>query len=175
MIDIHADDYALTLRTSEEMLALMKEGVLDTISVIPNTRCFDECTDLLIREIPNLPFLPAMSVHLNVVEGLSLSYGDGSLIDSTWKSLFLCSVNPFRYGSTKKALKTEINAQIRTGWDAIQKCIAKAKECGITCDQKKIRIDSHQHSHMIPVVWSALMEVPTIRPGSCGCADGCRS
>lgn len=159
MIDIHADDYALTLRTSEEMLALMKEGVLDSISIIPNTGSFDKCIDLLISEIPNLPFLPAMSVHLNIVEGISLSSGDGSLIDSTWKSLFLCSVNPFCYGNTKKALKSEINAQIRTGWDAIQKCMAKAKERGIACDQKKIRIDSHQHSHMIPIVWSAIMEV----------------
>jgi predicted glycoside hydrolase/deacetylase ChbG (UPF0249 family) len=37
MIDIHADDYALTQNTSSEMLECMLKGRLDSISIVPNT------------------------------------------------------------------------------------------------------------------------------------------
>ena len=67
--DIHADDYALTPNTSRDMLTCMKEGWLDSISVVPNMSCFEECMNMLYKEIPDLPFLPVMSVHLDFVEG----------------------------------------------------------------------------------------------------------
>ena len=38
--DIHADDYALTLNTSKDMLACMQAGRLDSISIVPNMSCF---------------------------------------------------------------------------------------------------------------------------------------
>ncbi|MBR2187445.1 MAG: ChbG/HpnK family deacetylase [Lachnospiraceae bacterium] len=159
MIEIHADDYALTLRTSGELLSLMREGVLDGISVISNTGCFEECMDRLLSEIPGLPFLPLMSVHLNIVEGLSLSGDDGSYIPYTWKSLFFDSFDPGKRGDLKEKLKKEMDLQIRKGWSKISLCIKRAEELGIPCAQRKLRIDSHQHSHVIPVVWSALTEV----------------
>ena len=64
--DIHADDYALTLNTSKDMLACMQAGRLDSISIVPNMSCFEECMELLYREIPKLPFLPLLSVHLDL-------------------------------------------------------------------------------------------------------------
>ena len=68
-IDIHADDYALTVNTSKDMLECMKAGKLNSISIVPNTSVFEECMGLLYQEIPTLPFLPLMSVHLDFVEG----------------------------------------------------------------------------------------------------------
>ena len=159
MTEIHADDYALTLRTSKEQLSLIREGVLDGISIIPNTACFEECMDLLLAEIPALPFLPVMSVHLNIVEGLCLSDENGSYIPYTWKSLFFDSFDLRKRGQLKEELKKEIDRQIKKAWSKISLCIKRAEEMGIPCAQKKLRIDSHQHSHVIPVVWSALTEV----------------
>lgn len=72
-VDIHADDYALTVNTSKDMLSCMKKGQLDSISIVPNMSCFDECMELLYASIPSLPFLPKMSVHLDFVEGRSLA------------------------------------------------------------------------------------------------------
>ncbi len=161
MTEIHADDYALTPGTSEDLLELIKEGILDGISVVPNMECFEECMEKLIREIPALPFLPVINVHLNMVEGFSLSDNDGSFIGYTWKSLFLASFNPVKRGTVKKRLKNEINEQLSRGWEKISLCIKKAEESGIPCAQRKLRIDSHQHTHVIPVMWNALTEVLT--------------
>ena len=60
MTDIHADDFALTKNTSAEMLDCMLKGKLDSISIVPNTGCFDECMDMLYAAIPTLPFLPLL-------------------------------------------------------------------------------------------------------------------
>ncbi len=46
----------------------------------------------------------------------------------------------------------------RSTQEAIEKCMAIAKEAGVSCKQKGLRIDSHQHAHMIPVVWEAILE-----------------
>lgn len=160
-IDIHADDYALTVNTSIEMLDLMRDGVLDSISIIPNMTCYEECIGLLKEAIPSLPYLPKISVHLNLVEGLQLSSSneasDNALITSTWKSLFLASYNPLKRNSVKEMLGDEISAQIKRVQSAIEECTDIARKCGVSC-QEGLRIDSHQHTHMIPIVWDALCE-----------------
>lgn len=161
-IDIHADDYALSPNTSREMLDLMLNGILDSISIIPNMTCFDECMDMLKCQIPDLPFLPKMSVHINLVEGLRLSGSDYThetpLIQSTWKSLFLASYDPIHRNTVKNQLRSEISAQIKRVQPLIDECIRIAVSADIPCIQTRIRIDSHQHTHMIPVVWDALCE-----------------
>lgn len=167
--DIHADDYALTLNTSRDMLTCMKKGQLDSISIVPNMSCFEECMELLYAEIPGLPFLPVMSVHLDFVEGhclagaenvplLTADEGRSGLMGLSWGGVFALSYLPWKRGAAKEQLKKEIKAQIRTAWKAVQQAMAVASEHGIACGQKGLRIDSHQHAHMIPVVWEALTE-----------------
>lgn len=162
MIDIHADDYALSLNTSEEILDLMHQGILDSISIIPNMSCYEPCIKRLQNEVPDLPFLPKLSVHLNLVEGISLCKDPAKdkvcLVDNTWGKLFISSYIPFIRKRTKNELKNEIREQLQKGFADIQSCIMISKEHGIPCMQKTLRIDSHQHSHLIPVVWSALTE-----------------
>lgn len=166
--DIHADDYALTVNTSKDMLSCMAEGKLDSISIVPNMSCLRECMDLLYRTIPGLPFLPKMSVHLDFVEGHSLAgtkrapmltRGSSDLIGLSWGKLFLISYMPWKRRAAKEQLKQEIKLQIDTVHAAVEHAIKIAKEHGISCEQKGVRIDSHQHAHMIPVVWEALTEV----------------
>ena len=166
--DIHADDYALTVNTSREMLSCMKKGQLDSISIVPNMSCFDECMELLYDAIPKLPFLPRMSVHLDFVEGHSLAgegkvplltAGKGTLMRLSWGGVFCLSYLPWKRGAAKKQLKKEIKAQIKVAWKAIRHAMSVADKKGIACGQQGLRIDSHQHAHMIPVVWEALTEV----------------
>lgn len=166
--DIHADDYALTVNTSKDMLECMRAGKLDSISIVPNMRCFEACMAFLYKEIPSLPFLPLMSVHLDFVEGRSLS-GKGAVPDLVrensdlmglgWGGLFMASYLPGKRKRVKAQLKKEIKAQIEKAQSAIEKCMEIAARSGVSCGQEGLRIDSHQHAHMIPVVWEAVLEV----------------
>lgn len=171
--DIHADDYALTLNTSKDMLKCMKQGKLDSISIVPNMSCFDVCMGLLYEAIPELPFLPKMSVHLDFVEGLILTDTDNELIKTnhdgkeliglSWVKLFLASYNPFKYKKIKAQLVREVICQIERVDGAIKECIDIANKNNVNVSQKSLRIDSHQHSHMLPIVWDALMEAAKIK------------
>ncbi len=103
--DIHADDYALTLQTSQDMLSCMQKGQLDSISIVPNMSCFEACMELLYAAVPKLPFLPLMSVHLDFVEGRCLAgassvpllaadggrSGQEGLIGLSWGGVFVLS------------------------------------------------------------------------------------
>lgn len=166
--DIHADDYALTIGTSKDILSCMEKGQLGSISVIPNMSCFRECMELLYQAIPALPFLPEMSVHLDFMEGRSLAgaclvpmltRSGSDLMAVSWGKLILLSYLPWKRRAAKEQLKREIKAQIETAQAAISRAMDIAKEHGVSCGQKDIRIDSHQHTHMIPVVWEALTEI----------------
>lgn len=167
-IDIHADDYALTENTSKDMLACMKAGKLHSISIVPNTSCFEKCMEMLYNEIPDMPFLPLLSVHLDFVEGRSLAgkgetpllVREGSeLMGLSWGGLFKLSYLPWKRAEAKRELKREIRAQIGRVQEAVKRCMEIAQKHNIPCGQKGLRIDSHQHAHMIPVVWEAVTEV----------------
>lgn len=167
-IDFHADDYALTVNTSKDMLSCMKKGYLDSISIVPNMSCFDECMEIFYASIPSLPFLPKMSVHLDFVEGRSLAgFGqapmltvdESGLMGLSWGSVFSFSYLPWKRHAAKEQLKKEIKAQIEAVHKAVTHAMELAEEYGISCAQRGMRIDSHQHAHMIPVVWEALTEV----------------
>ncbi len=164
--DIHADDYALTLNTSKDMLECMRAGKLDSISIVTNMSCFEECMELLYAEIPNLPFLPLMSVHLDFVEGRCLAgrkkapdlVKNGSdLMGLGWGGLFFASYLPGKRKKIKAQLTCEIKEQLARGDRAAKRCLEIAGKAGIPCAQKGLRIDSHQHAHMIPVVWEAML------------------
>ena len=171
--DIHADDYALTLQTSQDMLSCMQKGQLDSISIVPNMSCFEACMELLYAAVPKLPFLPLMSVHLDFVEGRCLAgassvpllaadggrSGQEGLIGLSWGGVFVLSYLPWKRREAKEQLRKEIRAQIGAAWTAMKRAMAVAEEHGVACKQKGLRIDSHQHAHMIPVVWEALTEV----------------
>lgn len=153
-VDIHADDYAYSMNTSIDMLECMKQGKLDSFSIICNTVYFDECVELLKKEIPNLPFLPKISVHLSFPEGNGVT----DLLPISWGKLFLSSYS-FSRNKVKEKLKQEIRWQINKTQEAINECLAIAKNNNVIYSQNGIRIDSHIHTHPIPVVWDALIEV----------------
>lgn len=168
VIDLHADDYALTPNTSKDMLACMKAGKLDSISIVPNMACFETCMEMFYEAIPTLPFLPKISVHLDFVEGHCLA--DAKMVPDlvrkgsdltalSWGGLFKFSYMPLKRRRVKEELALEICAQIERTQRAVRKSMDIAKANNVPCEQKGIRIDSHQHAHMIPIVWEALISV----------------
>lgn len=154
IVDIHADDFALSENSDRDILQLCAEEKLDSISIIPNLECFETATRkfLSVQEKLNKKIL--VSVHLNFMEGKCCVEKSllPDLVDSegfftaSWGKLFIWNHIPFMRKKIKIQLKTEILAQIK-------KCIAAN-----VIDKNAIRIDSHQHPHMIPVVFDALKE-----------------
>jgi len=164
ILDIHADDYAYSMNTSLDILNCMKQGSLSSISIICNTSYFDECMQMLYEQIPTLPFLPKLSIHLNIVEGFKISnhrldlISKECILNKSWAYYYLNSLS-FNKDKIKKQVKEEIQAQIDKTKQAIEKCIEIAKTNNIEYNQNKLRIDSHVHTHLIPIVWDSLIEV----------------
>ena len=154
IIDTHADDYALSENSDNNILTLCENGFLDSISIIPNLRIFESAVRKFkaVQEKSTKNIL--VSVHLNFMEGHPCAEISSipDLVDSnglfsvSWGKPILWNYIPFFRAKIKEQLKVEMIAQI-------QKCVT----AGI-CECKSIRLDSHQHPHMIPVVFEALKE-----------------
>lgn len=152
MIDIHADDFGESLHASNEIIECLKAGKLDSISILSNMSCFQSCVKIYRDAEPSFVKKPLLSVHINLVDGKPLSDLDeiSDLLDkdgylcASWEKLFLKSFLPGR-GNIKKQIKKEIKAQVRAVQDAFPECAS-------------LRIDSHRHTHMIPIVADALFE-----------------
>lgn len=173
---IHADDYGETQNTCIEMIELVKNGHLDGISLITNMRDYERYVDLFMNAVPGMEKLPLINIHLNLVEGRLISQdtaGDEGLHDEpvtalTWMNLFCLSYhipahdrsgNRLNRRDTFNLLKNEIREQLKRGREFILEARRIADENGVAYDDTKIRIDSHQHAHMLPIVWKALMQV----------------
>lgn len=154
LMDIHADDYAVSVHASKDILALLRNNKLNSISIIPNFPCFDECLDLLREYFEEENKGVNVSIHLNLMEGVACSKvqsvsrlvdGEGRFIAS-WGSLLLQSVNPVEYRIVKEQIKMELGAQI----EKVRRSLP---------EYYPLRIDSHQHTHVIPIVFDALSEL----------------
>lgn len=153
MIYFHADDYGVSYHQSERILDCQAEGVLNSISVIPNSPKLGECLELLNKRDTGEEIRRV--VHLNFVEGkpaASVEQVDMLVDETGFFSLSFVKLLTWSYSKRgedrrrlKEQLKTEIAAQLRnvTG----------------VCDYKITAIDSHQHYHMIPIVMETLLEV----------------
>lgn len=165
-IELHADDYGQTVNTSRDILELMKMGRLDGISILPNMASSEEAILMMTEAISELQFVPLISVHLDLVEGRMLSE-EGKLIPWKWKDLFLASYHmkvtapdgTAGYKQTYESLKAEVASQLDCGIKYIERIHEAADAAGVAYTPQKLRIDSHQHAHMLPIVWKTIMEV----------------
>lgn len=153
MIYFHADDYGVSYHQSVRILDCQAEGVLNSISVIPNSPKLGECLELLNERDTGEEIRRVL--HLNFVEGkpaASVEQVDMLVDETGFFSLSFVKLLTWSYSKRgedrrrlKEQLKTEIAAQLHnvTG----------------VCDYKITAIDSHQHYHMIPIVMETLLEV----------------
>ena len=139
MIYFCADDYGLNDISSMHIKQCVDEGALNKVSVFPN---FENVGDLSenIR----------LSLHLNLVEGKCMANeGEIDLLadkDGNFKHTFggLLKLNLFHGKKLEAQVYREIKAQVMA-W----KNMADIPFC----------VDSHQHTHMIPAVFNALLKV----------------
>lgn len=154
-IDVHADDYGLTMNTSKVILEGVNAGKLDSISIIPNMRNYKAAVELWKKEL-KVSTEPKISVHLNFMEGhclaskekVDLLVDDRGYFKLSWIDLVKFNYNPSKYKTVKNQLKAEIREQLHRVIDDYN-----------LIKEKRLRVDSHQHTHMIPIVMKALLEV----------------
>ncbi|MDD2980152.1 MAG: ChbG/HpnK family deacetylase [Hespellia sp.] len=153
-IDVHADDFAITYHATQDIVRLCKKRLLDSISIIPNMSCFERCMTLYKREVEAGHMSPMVSVHLNFMEGHCLAPEDKipNLVDEngyfnlTWGKCLIYSFLPWKYLQIRQQFQREISAQIARVREAMPESYI-------------LRVDSHQHTHMIPIVFDALQKV----------------
>ena len=146
----HSDDYGMTVPSSRYILDCCDNGVLNSVSVIPNSPHIGPCSQLL------LPYIQSgrikIGMHLNLVEGKALlPHGAIPLLTSedgyfcnSFEKLFFLSLTP-----RKHQLRREIKLELQQQISRIQKYYP-----GVP-----LALDSHQHFHMIPLVFDTVMEI----------------
>ena len=151
---IHADDFGITLDQSKDILACSSAcggaGALNSTSALVTSPAFPECAAFA------RPFVDAgcirMGLHLNLVEGPALStaeeapllVGEDGRFRCGFAQMLLLSGGPQREELTQQ-VRQEARAQIRAFLDAFPDL------------RGRLRVDSHQHFHLIPAVFAGLL------------------
>lgn len=149
----HADDYGVTKEQSERILACMEQGVMNSISVLPNSDVVSECLDILDNKDPEHKVRRVL--HLNLVEGRPAADKDKVklLVDKqgmfcrSFFQLWLWNYN--KRGRKREELLMQLKEEIAAQVDMVTE----------KYDYHISAVDSHQHYHMIPIVFDALMAV----------------
>lgn len=145
-VDFHADDYGISPHNSKRILELVRNGHLNSFSIIANMSCYDECMDILKAEWASLPVKPLISVHINLIGGLNISQTGTQY--PTWGKIFLGSLVPgAKRAKMLKEISSEIEAQITRVY----------KDLNSIDSSLLLRLDSHVHTHMIPLVFDATL------------------
>ncbi len=151
MIEFHADDYGMFPAAARRIITCINDGCINGISLMPNGHCFEECMEILKKECKK----PVrMSVHLNLMTEKPLSPVNliPDLVDKegyfclTYGKLLWNSLFPGRRKRYKEEIKAELKQQI-------EKCLPYFPV------GQGLRLDSHRHFHMIPVVFEAIAEL----------------
>ena len=145
MIYFCADDYGLCNSTSERIHKCIDEGALNKVSVFPN---LDRIDLRKISEDKNI----RVSLHLNLVEGKCMADADeidliadkNGNFKHTFEGLFRLGL--FHGKKLEAQVYKEIKAQVLF-WKSI---LPK---------DTPFCVDSHQHTHIIPTVFKALLKV----------------
>lgn len=149
----HADDYGLTKTQSEKILECYTKGALNSISVIPNSLNLAE-TCKLLNELDSGKEIRRV-LHLNFVEGRPLSdLKDVSMLVDEMGYFDKSFIQYFKWNLIKsKAAKKELSIQLKTEIRNQLRAVTGENDFKISA------IDSHQHYHMIPIVFDSMIEV----------------
>ncbi len=146
MIYFCADDYGISIDGNRRIENCLENGVLNKVSVLPN----GEISDFKQRLSGSNTTL---SLHINLVEGRPLSdsndidllMSDNGYFKYSFIGLFFLSISNKRK-EFEKQVYTEIQSQIKFWKKAMGETLS-------------VSIDSHQHTHMIPLIFKTLMRV----------------
>ena len=146
MVYFCADDYGVSKECNSRIEKCLYSGVLNKISVLPNSE-FNDIKELIKCEKLKL------SLHINLVEGRPLSSVDEiDLLVSkqgNFKYSFIGLFFKSLFGKRKK-LEKQLYTEIEKQLDFWLKQIGEGYP---------LLLDSHQHTHMIPLVFNTLLKV----------------
>lgn len=152
---IHADDFGITEQQAQDILSLCTtnnhEGTLNSISILANSPSFKSVACALKPAIESGGL--AISLHINLVEGqpcasaseIPLLLNKRGTFKHNFIGLLLRSLEPTKT-SFYSQIVIECTAQIKRYLEAFPK------------QQHSLCIDSHQHTHAIPLIFNALLE-----------------
>lgn len=142
MIYICADDYGLSKNLSMRIKQCLDSGGLNKVSVFPN---FDSAN---LNGLEN----SHISLHLNLVEGKSVSKPEEIDLITDEKGCFKFAFGGLLLKSilSKKKFEAQIYKEIRAQ-------ILLWKE--LFPSDTPLLIDSHQHTHLIPLIFKMLLKV----------------
>lgn len=146
----HSDDYGMSVQSSKYILSCCDEGVLSSVAVMPNSPVFADCCQMLKPYVEQGRI--AISVHLNLVEGKALSTPDKLPLLTDEEGFFCCSFEKLflmtlsaKRSRLRREIKRELVCQIRR----VQEAFPAAE----------LALDSHQHFHMIPLVFDTILDI----------------
>ena len=158
----HADDFGIDLKQARDILALSDAcggcGALSSVSIFVNSNSFFETAESA------RPFVErgalAIRPHINLVEGYPCAAAgtESPLVNERgafgldFVSLLRASMGP-RRDVLARAVRRECRAQIERFCDLFPE------------ERGRLALDGHQHVHMIPLVFDALMQAAA----DCGC------
>ena len=144
MVYFCADDYGVSAEANSRIEVCLEKGVLNKVSVLPNGKITD-FKQILQNKNAHL------SLHINLVEGRPLSPPEEIDLlvtdDGRFKHSFIGLLRlsfSFKRKKLKEQLYKEIQRQIKFWQSSFG-------------DNIPISVDSHQHVHMIPLIFKVLM------------------
>lgn len=146
---LHADDFGLTRRITDNILGCIDNGVLNSTSIFANGYAFEYALEEYERR-KNV----RLSLHLNLVEGrpvmppqeIDLLVNREGYLFRSFQSLYL------KYKLSNDKLRRRLRKQVQSELGAqIQKFIDHAGK------DRPLHVDSHLHYHMIPFVFDSLL------------------
>ena len=150
-VRVHADDLGLAPEVNRAIFALADAGCLQSASLLVNGPALADALAGL-AEHPQLE----VCLHLNLSEGLPLAPPEQvpDLLDRQGRlalrfgSLLLASLLPARLAAVRR-LRQQLALEIRAQIAAFR----------AACPERPLRLDGHQHMHLLPIVGQVLFSL----------------
>ena len=149
MIEYHADDYGISMEQCRRILACHINGRLNGISIMPNSDILEEAMELVRPYEDKI----AYTVHLNLRDGKANAPKEKipHLVDEN--GIHKVSFGKYVAGSyipwMRKRLREELCIEFK----------AQIERLSPYFKDGHIRLDSHGHYHMVPVIFDAIADV----------------
>lgn len=149
---IHADDYAISEHVSESIVSQIETGAIESVSVMPNLTG----TEAGIRRLAPYADRVLVSVHLNLVEGRCVADPEDIPLLADRAGYFKLSWLEIMVKSVSREFRRQAGLEFAAQVERTGKLL---KEVGFT---GKLRIDSHQHIHMIPGLFGVVCQLTKV-------------
>ncbi len=152
-IIIHADDFGLSRGITDNILHCIDKGVISSVSLIANGYAVDYAMDEYKKRHD-----VRLACHLNFFEGMPVSPADNVSLLVDKKGYFCHSFVSLwsKYLFSKKEDRKLLKQQIQLEMSAQIETLINKVEAEVP-----LNIDSHLHFHMIPFVFTSLLELRT--------------